>query len=258
MSGDCKEGGEPRTQGRRPGESDKTMPGILRPLLVLPLEQIDADRVRVWLKDETDAPPDLRPPCLRPAARLPELVQRSPRVPRPSTVLTLASRAWPATNSRRKPPRTIAYSVSNCRHGSLPCARSVIPLIAAYLQTALLTGARREEVAGIRWEDVDFQWKSMTIKDKVEGTAHDPADALRRRRCWPACRVAMNGCSQALPRHLEASGAAHHAQQGIDRCRAAGVVDSRPAPFLWYACRMGGMPRGSLGANHGAQAKRDR
>ncbi|MEF8736028.1 MAG: Arm DNA-binding domain-containing protein [Candidatus Accumulibacter necessarius] len=46
-----KEGGEPRTQGRRPGESDKTLPGILRPLLALPLEQIDADRVRVWLQD---------------------------------------------------------------------------------------------------------------------------------------------------------------------------------------------------------------
>ena len=39
------------------------------------------------------------------------------------------------------------------------------PVIAAYLQTALLTGARREEVAGIRWEDVDFQWKAVTIKD---------------------------------------------------------------------------------------------
>ena len=46
------EGGESRTQGRRPGESDKTLPGILRPLLLLPLEQIDADRVRLWLKDE--------------------------------------------------------------------------------------------------------------------------------------------------------------------------------------------------------------
>jgi len=43
------------------------------------------------------------------------------------------------------------------------------PVIAAYLQTALLTGARREEVAGIRWDDVDFQWRSMTIKDKVDG-----------------------------------------------------------------------------------------
>jgi len=43
------------------------------------------------------------------------------------------------------------------------------PVIAAYLQALLLTGARREELAGIRWEDVDFRWKSITIRDKVEG-----------------------------------------------------------------------------------------
>ena len=39
----------------------------------------------------------------------------------------------------------------------------------AYLQSLLLTGARRRELAGLRWADVDFQWLSMTIRDKVEG-----------------------------------------------------------------------------------------
>lgn len=43
------------------------------------------------------------------------------------------------------------------------------PAIAAFLQTALLTGARREELLGLKWDDVDFQWRSMTIRDKVEG-----------------------------------------------------------------------------------------
>jgi len=43
------------------------------------------------------------------------------------------------------------------------------PVIAAYLQTLLLTGARREEVAHLKWKGVDFKWKSMTIRDKVEG-----------------------------------------------------------------------------------------
>lgn len=42
-------------------------------------------------------------------------------------------------------------------------------IISAYLQTLLLTGARREEIAGLQWSDVDFRWHSMTIKDKVEG-----------------------------------------------------------------------------------------
>jgi len=43
------------------------------------------------------------------------------------------------------------------------------PIISAYLQGLLLTGARREELAGLRWADVDFRWNSMTIRDKVEG-----------------------------------------------------------------------------------------
>jgi integrase len=43
------------------------------------------------------------------------------------------------------------------------------PVIGAYLQTLLLTGARREELATLLWADVDFQWNSLTIKDKVEG-----------------------------------------------------------------------------------------
>ena len=32
-----------------------------------------------------------------------------------------------------------------------------------------MTGARRNELASLQWQDVDFKWKSMTIRDKVEG-----------------------------------------------------------------------------------------
>jgi len=42
------------------------------------------------------------------------------------------------------------------------------PVISAYLQVLLLTGARREELANLRWENVDFQWNKLTINDKVE------------------------------------------------------------------------------------------
>lgn len=41
-------------------------------------------------------------------------------------------------------------------------------VVASYLQCLLLTGARREEMATLRWEYVDFRWKTITIKDKVE------------------------------------------------------------------------------------------
>ncbi len=43
------------------------------------------------------------------------------------------------------------------------------PIISAYLQALLLTGARRNELANLRWDDVDFKWMSITIHDKVEG-----------------------------------------------------------------------------------------
>jgi len=43
------------------------------------------------------------------------------------------------------------------------------PVISAYLQTLLLVGSRREELASLRWENVDFKWNSIAIKDKVEG-----------------------------------------------------------------------------------------
>ena len=43
------------------------------------------------------------------------------------------------------------------------------PVLSAYLQTLLLTGARTNELTAVRWVDVDFQWGSMTIRDKVEG-----------------------------------------------------------------------------------------
>ena len=42
------------------------------------------------------------------------------------------------------------------------------PVISAYLQTLLLTGARREEITNLKWTDVDFKWSSMTIRDKIE------------------------------------------------------------------------------------------
>ncbi|MFT4063352.1 tyrosine-type recombinase/integrase [Paraburkholderia sp.] len=48
------------------------------------------------------------------------------------------------------------------------------PVINAYLQALLITGARREEMAALRWTDVDFRWNSLVIRDKVEGVRTIP------------------------------------------------------------------------------------
>lgn len=43
------------------------------------------------------------------------------------------------------------------------------PVIATYLQMALLTGARREEIAWLVWTDIDFTWNTIRMHDKVDG-----------------------------------------------------------------------------------------
>ena len=48
------------------------------------------------------------------------------------------------------------------------------PTISAYLQVVLLTGARPGEVRAMKWEDIDWQWKSIVIRDKVDGTRSIP------------------------------------------------------------------------------------
>ena len=48
------------------------------------------------------------------------------------------------------------------------------PVIGSYLQILLLTGARRNELAALEWTDVDTQWHTALIKDKVEGTRTIP------------------------------------------------------------------------------------
>lgn len=44
----------------------------------------------------------------------------------------------------------------------------------AYLRALLLTGARREEMAALRWDDVDLRWKKLTLADKVDATRTIP------------------------------------------------------------------------------------
>ncbi len=72
------------------------------------------------------------------------------------------------------------------------------PIISLYLQCLLLTGARREELATLKWEDVDFQWNSLKLNDKVEDfrmvpmtpyVSHLLADLKRRNDAPPNIKV---------------------------------------------------------------------
>ncbi|NMG73708.1 tyrosine-type recombinase/integrase [Aromatoleum diolicum] len=164
----AKVGGEKRTRGRRKGEPDTTQPGALRSLLGLPLSQIDADRVRAWLQDESAKRPT--------HARLAFGLLRAFLnwcVDRPEYRTQIQADACASRLARDELPKKASKNDCLQREqlrlwfGHVRALPS--PVQSAYLQVLLLTGARREELAGLRWEDVDFQWKSLRIRDKVDG-----------------------------------------------------------------------------------------
>ncbi len=184
-------GGQPKTRGRRPGEGATRLPGSLLPLLALPLEQIGGDRVRLWLQNE--------------AARRPThaaLAFRYLRAflnwcsDRPEYRDQVQAGACAGRMAKDELPKRGIKDDCLQREQLLAWFAHVRqipnPVHAAYLQGLLLTGARREELAGLQWEDVDFQWKALTIRDKVEGTRTIPLTpyvasllaALPRRNAW--------------------------------------------------------------------------
>jgi len=163
-----KPGGQPRTRGRRKGEPKTTMPGPLYPLLALKLSDLDAVAVKAWLEPL--------------AARTPTQANQAYRFLRAFLGWCADSPDYSSATHRDACNRRMARDTLPKEKAKDDCLqreqlgawfagvrRIKNPVISAYLQTLLLVGARRDELAGLRWDDVDFQWKSITIKDKVEG-----------------------------------------------------------------------------------------
>ena len=157
-------GGEPKKRGK-----GTTKPGHLAALMPLRLASIDQDTIREWYAREAKTAPiqaaravamfsgflgwcatkkDLRALVQKDAARASEL----------GDVL-------PGVNKRRD-----AIEIDQLPGWFAGTDKLQSRAAAAYLQALVLTGARREEMAGLRWVDVDFQWHKLTIADKVEST----------------------------------------------------------------------------------------
>lgn len=162
-------GGVKRTRGRRPNEPETTRPGILVPFMNMRLIDLDENSIATWLDKEARQAPAAAALAFRHLrafltwcakkdeyksvthsdACLSDVVKK--KVPAPQTKKNDSLR-----RAQIRPWFEAVQKVGN-------------PVIAAYLQCLLLTGARRNELAALRWHDVDFKWKSLTIRDKVEG-----------------------------------------------------------------------------------------
>jgi integrase len=162
-------GGNKRTRGRRPHESETTRPGLLVPFMSMRLIDIDEEVVSTWLdKEASKAPTNTAKAFSVLRAFLTWCAQKDEY--RAAVNLD----ACRSDQVKKKVPGPKTKKNDSLRRAQVKPWFDVIrrignPVISAYLQVLLLTGARRNELAALQWQDVDFQWKSLTIRDKVEG-----------------------------------------------------------------------------------------
>lgn len=145
-----------------------TSPGALAALMPLSLNQITGHRVTLWLREEATSRPTQAALAHRLLCAFLRWCEETPDyrgIASPDACNTRIA--------RENLPKRKAKSDCLQREQLAPWFAAVRavnnPVISAYLQTLLLTGARRRELAALKWRDVDFRWQGLTIRDKVEG-----------------------------------------------------------------------------------------
>lgn len=161
-------GGEKKKRGQ-----GLTRPGPLYPLLALPLAGVNEDALKSWYDREAvagkhqaaralmmfrgflrwcAARPEYRNLTDRDAGKAAAIVENLPSNTRRTDALEAAQVPGWWAGVEQLSNRTAS----------------------AYLRALLLTGARREELAALTWANVDFQWRKLTIADKVDTTRTIP------------------------------------------------------------------------------------
>jgi integrase len=209
------EGGQARKRS-----ADKTVAGPLAPLLNEKLSELTAERMERWAAKEGSS----RPARARLGLRLMKaFLKWCASMP----AYRSAVRADAVTSKRiREKLGTAEKRNAVIRKEQLPVWFEKVqamknPVISAYLQFLLLTGARPNEPLALKWDDINFQWSTITMRDKIEGTRQIGLTPYlssllitlpRRKEGW-----VFSSPSSKSGRLIEPSGA-HDAA-----CRAAGL-----------------------------------
>jgi len=183
-------GGIPSKRGTR--GRGVTSPGPLHPLMALPLRDLQSPVIEAWAASEAKT----RQTSARLAWRMLK-VFLGWCSEQPAYAALLPAKNPAKTRKAREALGKAGTKSDVLQRGQLAAWFAAVrqlqnPVIVAYLQCLLLTGARPGEVLSMRWEDVNTQWKGISIRDKVEGAREIPATpymlhllaALPRRNEW--------------------------------------------------------------------------
>jgi integrase len=205
--------------GGVPGKRGKALqPGILAPLLTKPLRDLDTATIEAWAAREAKR----RPTSARLAWRLLKAFLGW-CAEQPDYAGTVPDKNPAKSKRAREALGRPGVKSDALQREQLPAWFEAVraihnPVVAAYCQTVLLTGARPGEVLEMRWADLNTQWKGLTIRDKVEGERTIPLTpyvahllaALPRRNQFvfsSASRISDD------PKHIKRR-AAYHARAG--------------------------------------------
>lgn len=166
-----RQGGEKITRGLRVGQSAIKQKGILLDLLSLPINEVTRDKVAALVKKEGKT----RASSTRKA--LSALKAFLTWAADQNDYKALVDKEACDRLAKELPPK---QAKNDCLQKEqlkvwFDAVKKIDnPIISSYLQILLLTGARRNELASLEWADVDIQWHTATIKDKVDGVRTIP------------------------------------------------------------------------------------
>jgi integrase len=233
--------------GGEPGKRGKPLqPGPLAPLLALPLREIDAAAIEGWATKEAKK----RPTVARLALRLMKaFLGWCAEQPAYAGVLPAVNPAK-SKKAREKLGKPGTKSDALQRE-QLPAWFAAVtrihnPVVAAYCQAVLLTGARPGEVLAMRWADINTKWKGLTIRDKVEGERTIPLtpyleqllSTLPRRNEWVFSSASVRSLD---PKNVRRR-AAYYAAKGMEPpTRELSPVVAAPNELHATACKVAGL-----------------
>ena len=156
-------GGEERKRSK-----EKTKAGVLYPLMSMRMADISADVLTDWQKVEAST----RANNARQGFEMFRAFWRWCAI-RPDYLKIIDVNAVESKELRDEVPSRKTNRSDVLQRAQLkPWFKAVnslnSPVAKAYLQAVILTGARRDEMLNLKWVDVDFQWNTLWVKDKVE------------------------------------------------------------------------------------------